>query len=311
MIARLLAWGATAVVVAFVVFCLVWRVEGGRWERVESPSMGTVAPVGTLLWVKPVDFAQLRPGDFISFRPPGSHGVTYSHRVLRRYADGTISTKGVIPGPDPWRLHADDIVGEVRMHWRGVGWLVAAAPVLVVGGLLTGGLGLTLRRRWRPPVSVLMGSMVLTVAIVWLHPFVGAEQVAFAPAAGGGADATYVGTGLLPVRLQAFHGPHVDIGDGQVGTVHVGAPDAHRRLRISLRPAVPMWWWLVLVAVCFLPALWSLAMGVPSEGRRRISDHAVDRGPRSPGRRARARRHARRPGRPGLRSAPSHRARTV
>jgi hypothetical protein len=76
MIGRAVSWAACLVVASFLVVCVVWRAEGGRWERVESPSMGTVAPVGTLLWVKPADFAALRPGDFISFRPPGTRGVT-------------------------------------------------------------------------------------------------------------------------------------------------------------------------------------------------------------------------------------------
>lgn len=311
MTGRVLSWATCVLLAAFVVFCLAWRADGGRWERVESPSMGTVAPVGTLLWVRPVDFASLRPGDFVSFRPPGTRGVTYSHRVLHRYPDGTVSTKGVIPGPDPWRLHAEDVVGKVTMRWWGVGWLVAAAPMLLIGAVVVACLSLAVRRRWRLPIAILLGSAVLSAAITWLHPFIGAQQIAFAPTAGGGADATYVGTGVLPVRLQAYRGPHVDLRDGQVGTVHVSALDAHRRLRVTLRPAVPWWWWLALVAACFVPALWSLVIGLPAEGARRIEDHALDRGPRSSGRRARARRHAHRPGRRGLRGTTRHRARPV
>lgn len=311
MIGRLVAWTTLALLAAFLLLSLLWRAGGGRWERVESPSMGTVAPVGTLLWVEPVEFASLRPGDFISFQPPGRHGLVYSHRVLRRYADGTISTRGVIPGPDPWRLHAADVIGRVRMRWWGAGWLVAGAPILLAGGLVVGAACLALRRPLRAPAAVLLGSVVITAAITWLHPFVGAEQIAFAPTSGGGADATYVGTGLLPVRLQAFGGPHVDLHAGQVGTVHVSTPDQGGRLSVSLRPAVPMWWWAVLVGVCFVPALGSLLVGRPQEPARRISHHAVDRRPRTPGRRARARRDPERPGRRGLRGAPSHRARPV
>jgi len=253
-----------AVLLAFIAFSLVWRAEGGRWERVETPSMGTVAPVGTLLWVKPVDFASLRPGDFITFHPPGSKGAIYSHRVYKRYADGSISTKGVIPAPDPWRLRAGDVVGSVRMHWWGVGWIVTAAPVLIIGGLIVAAVRSMLKRSWRLPATIILGSLVLTVAIGWYRPFVNAQQLAFAPSAhGGGADATYVGTGLLPIRLQAQGGPHVDLRDGEVGTVHVSSVDKDGRLRVSLRPAIPMWWWIVLVLVCFVPALYSLLIGLP------------------------------------------------
>lgn len=262
---RAAAWGLVAVLVSFVAFCLLWRAEGGRWERVETPSMGTVAPVGSLLWVKPVDFDSLEPGDFITFRPPGSDGATYSHRVYQRYADGTISTKGVIPAPDPWRLRAGDVVGSVRMHWWGAGWIITAAPVLIVGGLIVAGIRSILKRSWRLPATILLGSLVLTVAITWYRPFINAEQLAFAPSAhGGGADATYVGTGLLPVRLQAHDGPHVDLRDGEVGTVHVSSVDKDGRLRITLKPAVPIWWWLILVLLCFVPALYSLLVGFPA-----------------------------------------------
>src|SRR6201999_6147 len=110
-------------VAGFLVFAGGWWLDGGRWVRVETPSMGRVAPVGTLLWIKPVPFHELRVGDLITFHPPGE-AQTYSHRVYRVNADHTITTKGVIPGPDPWRLTARDIVGRVEMRWWGAGWIV-------------------------------------------------------------------------------------------------------------------------------------------------------------------------------------------
>src|SRR4051794_22183811 len=134
---RAVRWAVLAAVLGFATVCLTWRLDGGSWERVETPSMGTGAPVGTLLWVQPGDFATLEPGDFITFRAPGSSGQTYSHRVLARGADGRITTKGVLSSPDPWRLGPEDVVGSVRMRWPGVGWLVAAAPLLFAGGFFT------------------------------------------------------------------------------------------------------------------------------------------------------------------------------
>lgn len=260
---RFASWALLATLVGFLVFCLAWRLDGGRWERVETPSMGTVAPVGTLLWTKPADFDRLRPGDFITFHPPGSTGQTYSHRVLARHPDGTITTKGVIPAPDPWRLHAEDVVGQVRMRWWGVGWLAAAAPLLLVGALVIAAVRTGLSRRLRLPATVLMGAVLLSGALVWYRPLVDAEQLAFVASASGGADATYVGTGLLPIRLQAHHGGHVDLRAGEVGTVHVPRADGDRRLRVDLHPAIPAWWWAALVLACFLPALYSLVVGLP------------------------------------------------
>lgn len=235
--------------------------------------MGMTAPVGTLLWVKPTDFRSLKVGDFITFHPPGQQ-VTYSHRVYRINADGTISTKGVIPAPDPWKLSSADVVGKVEMRWWGVGWLVTAAPVLIVGFFLVAGIRALLARNWRLPVTILLSSLVVTVAIVWFRPFINAEQLAFAPDHHGGAVATYVGTGLLPIRLAAYggtdgastHGSSVGssvvMRDGQVGSVHVSQPDPQHRLRVNLGPAVPWWVWVGIVVVCFLPALYSLLVGL-------------------------------------------------
>ena len=45
MTARVLSWTSCVLLAAFVVFCLAWRLEGGRWERVESPSMGTTSHI--------------------------------------------------------------------------------------------------------------------------------------------------------------------------------------------------------------------------------------------------------------------------
>jgi hypothetical protein len=277
--------GAVAVVLGFIGLCVVWRLDGGRWERVETPSMGTVAPVGTLLWVKPVAFDSLRPGDFITFRRPGSSGPTYSHRVLARDADGRITTKGVLSSPDPWHLTSADVVGKVQMRWWGAGWLVEAAPFLLAGTVLTVVVAGVVRPEWKLPVLLVIGATVLSVAIAWYRPLVNAEQLSFAPTSGGGADASYVGTGLLPIRLTAHDGPTAVMRAGEVGTVHVSRVDRSGKLRVTLAPAVDWWWWLVLVGGCFAPAL---VAGVTRSSRR---TEAVVVAPATPGERVRPSRH--------------------
>jgi hypothetical protein len=255
---RACGWAALTAVLALAALVGLWRLQGGRIERVETPSMGSVAPVGSLLWVTPVDMSRLQPGDFISFHPPGEPGTTYSHRVRRVYPDGTIGTKGMISAPDPWRLTSQDIVGQVRMTWPMAGWLVRTTPVLVVGGVLVALAVGRVGRRWRGATAMVGASLVLCTAIIVYRPFVNAEQVAFAPV-GDGARATYVSTGLLPLRLHAVGpgGSDVDLRDGQVGSVRVGAADGGRHYAVRLSPAVPLGFWLVLIAVCFVPALLS------------------------------------------------------
>jgi hypothetical protein len=249
---------ALTAVLGLTAFVGLWRLHGGRIERVETASMGTVAPVGSLLWITPVDTSHLRPGDFITFHPPGQPGTTYSHRVYRIYPDGTIGTKGMISAPDPWRLTSQDVVGRVRMTWPGAGWLVRATPVLALGALLVAVAVGRMNHRWRGAATMIGASLVLCTAIVLYRPFVNAEQLAFAPV-GDGARATYVSTGLLPLRLQAVgpDGSHIDLRDGQVGSVGVAATGSRGRYAVRLSPAVPSVFWLLLVAACFVPALLS------------------------------------------------------
>jgi hypothetical protein len=281
---RLLHWGLLALLVAAIAGAGAWRLQGGRWERVETASMGTVAPVNTLLWVEPLGDAPLRPGEFITFHPPGRPDLTYSHRVHAIAADGTITTKGEITAPDPWRLTRGDVVGRVVMRWKGVGWLVVGAPVLLGGGAL---LWLAVWRvrdqTWKVPVAVVGGALVLSVAIVVYRPLVQAEQLGFGEVPGG-ARASYVSTGLAPLRVQAYDGPSVDLSDGEVGTVLITHRDPHGRYGVAIHPRIPLWWWLALVLACFLPALWSLVVGMPDRpapkrrgGARRIDHRALDR----------------------------------
>jgi hypothetical protein len=144
------------------------------------------------------------------------------------------------------------------MTWPMAGWLVRATPVLVLGGVLVALTVGRMNRRWRGAVSMIGVSLVLCTAIVLYRPFVNAEQLAFAPV-GDGARATYVSTGLLPLRLQAVGpgGSRVDLRDGQVGTVGVAAAGSRRHYAVRLSPAVPFGFWLLLVAACFVPALLS------------------------------------------------------
>jgi len=253
---RLAAWAGVALLLALVAVLAGWRISGGSWVRVETPSMGTRAPVGTLLWIKPVAFDSLREGDLITFTPPGAHGVTYSHEVRSINPDGTLSTQGRITAPDPWRIRASDVVGRAEMRWPGVGWLVQALPVLVLGAALVAVVAGRIRNRdARFPVAIIGASLVIACALVAYRPLTRAERISFVPD-GSGARATYVSTGLLPVRLAAVGVPGVVLRDGQVGSVlteHATGVQAGRQFTVSVRPSIPFGWWVVLVLACFVP----------------------------------------------------------
>lgn len=255
---RLTAALAALLVLGFAAFVGYWVLTGGRWYVVETPSMGTAAPVGTLLWVEPLDHQPLHAGEFVSFRPPGSSTV-YSHRIYRIARDGTMQTRGQITAPDPWHIHRADIVGTVSMRWWGVGWVVRAAPLLILGGLALALLLRVLARDYRLSAALVGSSLILCVAIVIWHPLTGAVQLTGQTAAGG--HASYVSTGLLPMRIELPGNRHVDLASGQTATVDQLRSGPAGTIPVRLLPYIPLWWWVVILAPWFLPALWSTVAG--------------------------------------------------
>ena len=215
---RLVLNGAALVVVlGALAYCTLFRLGGGHWERVETPSMGTTAPVGTLLWVTPVDADDLAVGDVVSFHKPGTtDGPVYSHRIAELHDDGTFGTAGDLSGPDIWTVQPTDVVGRVTHIWPGVGWLVAAAPVLVLGGVVTAGLILLVRRPAKLPLGLLGAALTLSAVLVVYEPLAGAQLLGVEQS-GDRATATYVSTGLLPIRVTAPDGSSTDLGPGEAG----------------------------------------------------------------------------------------------
>lgn len=247
-------------------FVLFWVTTGGRWFIVETPSMGTAAPVGTLLWVKPTPFSRLHPGQIITFHAPHTDAI-YTHRVVAVHPNGTLTTKGDLNAtPDPWRLRARDVVGTVEMRWWGLGWVIKAAPILLIGGSALAVLVARFtNRRWKVPAATVGIAVLLSVAIFVTRPLTRGDLLGFDHAPGG-ARATYVSTGLLPVQLRAVNGgAHVNLLDGQVGSVLVRHPNAHDTYVARLEPHLTWWIWGTLMGACFAPALWSLLFGVRRE----------------------------------------------
>src|SRR5581483_7135669 len=126
--------GVLAGLVVLAAWVIAWRASGGRWYIVKSPSMGTTAPVGTLVWVRPVHFDDVHVGDVITFHPPSASGTTYTHRVVAKRTDGTLTTKGDNNDvADPWSVGRNDLIGRAAMFWWPVGWILKATPIFGIG----------------------------------------------------------------------------------------------------------------------------------------------------------------------------------
>lgn len=239
-----------------------WRVSGGRWLVIETGSMGTAAPVGTLVLTRPTTVGGLHPGDIVSFRTPA--GEVYTHRVTK-IADGIITSKGDNNGTvDPYRTTERDLVGKVVARWQGVGFLVRALPYLLV---LMGLLWLVTRRvrvPWRTAVRLLGASLVVAAIVLVQRPLVGAE-VASSVSTAHGVRASVVSTGLLPSRIHAAGGSSADLYAGQLATVTGSQLNEQGQLRLVVSPHPTGWWWVAVVLACGLPLLIGLRLGMNPE----------------------------------------------
>ncbi|MCZ2404797.1 S26 family signal peptidase [Paenarthrobacter sp. Z7-10] len=254
---------ATILVGGLIAAAVVFALTGGRWFIVATPSMGTSAPVASLVLTTRDGMSQLRAGDVITFHPPTAPEEVYTHRIQALDPDGTMHTQGDINGAaDPWVLHPNDVIGR-SILLPGLGWLVKAIPILLIGVALLWILTrLYTPQRWRPSLRITGLTLVIAIAAYILKPFVAIRVLATGPT-DHGATAAVVSTGLLPIRVHTTGGSHVDLVSGAVGELSIPSltGSGHYQLASTLHLS-PIGWILIGLA-CSLPLLWCLIIGLP------------------------------------------------
>ena len=252
------------VAIALLASAALFRLNGGSWFIVETPSMGTAAPVGTFVLTGPTTRAELHVGDVIAFHPPTTPNETYTHRITAISDAGLISTQGDINGAaDPWQLTEQNVVGKATAIIPGLGWLIRGLPIVLLGLVVVWLVTSRVKVAPRKVAYRITGlSLVFSVAAFILKPFTGVvvEQI---DVTDGTAKATVVGTGLLPIRVQADHGTYVDLVSGQIGHVTVPATANQDLYSISTALHLDFWGWVIFATTCCLPLLWTLIVGLP------------------------------------------------
>jgi signal peptidase I len=263
-------WSATVLLSLLVAATLLFQASGGRWFVVQTPSMGTTAPVGTLLLTTPVLLEDVQVGDVVSFHPSTTPDETYTHRVIAVDADG-LTTRGDINGAvDPWKTDQHHLIGEATTILPGFGWLAKGLPLflagLVIVTILTRLIGSPTHRA---SMRMLGGSLVAALVVFVLKPFV-ALVVLEAVTRDDDVKASIVNTGLLPIRVAVEGGSHTTLVPGQVGSVTAPVGETGQFHDISTTLDLPLWGWILFYALCAVPLLYTLIVGLPAEHEERV-----------------------------------------
>ena len=255
--------------------------QGGRWFTVETPSMGTAAPVGSLVLTRPVPIDHLRVGDVIAFHPPTAPRETYTHRVVailpssvygRNSGSGSgagsevrVRTRGDINGADdPWQLTGTDLIGRAVLLAPGIGYLLTAAPVVV----LVTALVWVLARLWVPararrPVVFTAAWAAYLAETLRLRPFVAVRQLTLTTDPDGSAHFSLVSTGILPVQVTTQngygHSLPVTMGYGGTGVANVHGPSDHTHYLLDAQLHLSWCGWVLITLLWASPLLTSLA----------------------------------------------------
>ena len=254
----------TLALTAAIVAVLLFKIHGGDWFIVKTPSMGTTAPVGTLVLTMPTKAIDLHVGDVIAFHPPTTPNETYTHRIVKISPTGLISTKGDINGAtDPWQLTQANLIGNATVIPPGAGWLIRGLPIILLG-IITVWVA-TSRVKIAHAQSVLPDHRNFSRRV---H-----RRILFETLHRGGHRADHRHPPLphrdrrvhrpVPHPRHRPHGTHVDLATGQLGTVSVPPSVHHGFYAISTALHLSFWEWVALIVLCCLPLLWTLIVGLP------------------------------------------------
>lgn len=246
MIKRAVLW--TAIGTGFAAFAVIlFLASGFRLFAILSPSMGTTAPVGSLVVSHPADSYAV--GDIITFdRGPR----VYTHRIVGIPEVGSYTTRGDLNGSDdPLPVAASDVIGKASWIAPGLGWLLRGLPWLVVGGVIVSLLSLigSMERPWRWVLRISGWTLVFALVAVWLRPWINLEMLGFVPAdRGGGVMMHVVNTGLFPLDANGTR-----LVSGQDTVLHVTEQNSAGRFTLTPGPALNLWERILLTLFCLIP----------------------------------------------------------
>lgn len=240
---------------AVIVVLALGYANGLRTFIVETPSMGTYAPVGTFVVSKPVDIKNVAVEDTIAFHPPGTHS-TYFHRV-HDVTDEGLKTKGDLNGSvDPWTITSQEqLVGQELFHVLNLGFLLRVLPLLIIGGLalhlITSYFSV---RYYRFPIRVMGWYLLVSVAALITKPYFNATLISQSVKSDT-ATTLFVGTGIFAIKGTAEKGTASVSSPGELVSVASSYANDDGYYNVLLQPHLSFYNWVLLVAIWLLPTL--------------------------------------------------------
>lgn len=230
---------------------------GIRMYEVKTPSMGTVAPVGTMVVTHPESSYAI--GDVVTYV---RNGRSYTHRIVNQTAQGFITQGDINSSPDALPVPAYEIVGKVVFYGKCLGFLVQGLPAIFIGWTLVYAITLLPRVRsaWRWHIRLVGWSLVVSIVALFLRPWVNLDMLGYVPAEAGGVNMHLVNTGIFPVSVL---GKVISSGQDVVVNQAVLDPNGHYTVIPQLALNLP--WFLLLLLICLTPMIGSLFIRVDDD----------------------------------------------
>lgn len=171
---------------------------GYRFFVVKTPSMATVAPVGTLVAAHPESVYQI--GEIVSYERAGR---SYTHRIVDKTSQGWITQGDLNGAPDALPVKDAQIIGKVVFVGKYLGFVVDELPWVLAGCALVFMVTLLpwFRRSWRWPARLVGSSLVVSPVWFFQRPWVNLVMLGYVPDDTAGVDMHLVNTGVFPVRV--------------------------------------------------------------------------------------------------------------
>ncbi len=247
---------AASLLLVVGVFAAVFGT-GLRFFIVETPSMGTTAPVGSLVVVQPR--ASYEIGDIASYR----HATrVYTHRIVDETDQGFIFKGDINEATDALPVKQTEIIGDVVFIGKYLGFVIEALPMLLVGCAIVYGLTLIPRVpvSWRWQIRLIGWSLVANFVSLWFRPWVNMVMMGYV-AQNDGVGMHLVNTGIFPVRVLG-----TVLQSGQDAVLTQTVVDASGTYLVIPELALNTGWFLLMLLICLSPVLAALLIRTPSDG---------------------------------------------